>query len=176
MAVGGTGSLQGLPQLRLESYGRPMHGGQKGQPPFPKRARDRMTDYQDDMVERAAAIVVAYVSNSKVVASDVPVIIETVFAALTNLTVPAAAAPQDLSPAVPIKKSITPTALICLEDGKRFKTLKRHLKAAYNMSPDEYREKWGLPADYPMVAPAYAETRSQMAKALGLGRKQGDKA
>ncbi|HEV2556972.1 MAG TPA: MucR family transcriptional regulator [Bosea sp. (in: a-proteobacteria)] len=132
-----------------------------------------MTDSQDNMVERAAAIVAAYVGNSKVVASDVPVIIETVFAALANLSAPVAAVPEELTPAVPIKKSITPNALICLEDGKPFKTLKRHLKTAYSMSPDEYREKWGLPADYPMVAPAYAESRSQLAKALGLGRKRG---
>ena len=132
-----------------------------------------MTDSQNDMVERATAIVAAYVGNSKVVASDVPVIIETVFAALANLSAPVVAVPEELTPAVPIKKSITPNALICLEDGKPFKTLKRHLKVAYNLSPDQYREKWGLPADYPMVAPAYAESRSQLAKALGLGRKRG---
>jgi predicted transcriptional regulator len=123
------------------------------------------------MVERAAAIVAAYVGNAKVVASDVPVIIETVFAALANLSAPVAAVPEELTPAVPIRKSVTPNALICLEDGKRFKTLKRHLKVAYNLSPDQYREKWGLPADYPMVAPAYAEARSRIAKELGLGRR-----
>lgn len=149
-----------------------MHGDQKGQPPFPLNDRvTQMTDSQDDMVERAAAIVAAYVGNSKMVPSDVPLIIETVFAALTNLTAPAAPVPEDLTPAVPIKKSITPNALICLEDGKPFKTLKRHLKVAYNLSPDQYREKWGLPADYPMVAPAYAESRSRIAKELGLGRR-----
>lgn len=126
------------------------------------------------MLERAVAIVAAYVGNAKVVPSDVPVIIETVFTALTNLRAPQAPAPEELTPAVPIKKSITPTALICLEDGKPFKTLKRHLKVAYNLSPDQYREKWGLPADYPMVAPAYAESRSQMAKSMGLGRKRED--
>lgn len=132
-----------------------------------------MTDSQDNMAERAATIVAAYVGSNKVVPSEVPMVIETVFAALTNLVAPLAIEPEELTPAVPIKKSITPNALICLEDGKRYKTLKRHLKVAYNLSPEQYREKWGLPADYPMVAPAYAESRSQLAKQLGLGRKVG---
>jgi predicted transcriptional regulator len=145
---------------------------QNGPPPPLDNRVTEMTDSQDDMVERTAEIVAAYLANAKVVPGDVPVIIETVFTALSNLSAPSAPAPETLTPAVPIKKSITPTALICLEDGRRFKTLKRHLKVAYDLSPDQYREKWGLPADYPMVAPAYAEARSQMAKSLGLGRKR----
>lgn len=125
-----------------------------------------------NMVELSADIVSAYVANNVVTKADLPTLIADVFAALSRLRgQPEAPPAPPLVPAVPIRKSVTPEAIICLEDGKRFKSLKRHLRTAFGMSPDEYRTKWGLPSDYPMVAPAYAEARSAMAKSLGLGRK-----
>lgn len=126
----------------------------------------------DKLVELSASVVGAYVSHNALSASDLPKLIAQVHQALTALNGPAAveAAPE-LKPAVPIKKSITPDYLICLEDGKKFKSLKRHLRTEYDMSPDEYRARWGLPPDYPMVAPSYSEARSALAKSIGLGRK-----
>ena len=126
----------------------------------------------DNLVELSASIVGAYVSHNALSATDLPKLIAQVHTALAGLggNGPAEAAPE-VKPAVSIKKSITPDYLICLEDGKQFKSLKRHLKTEYDMSPDEYRAKWGLPADYPMVAPSYSEARSQLAKSIGLGRK-----
>lgn len=124
-----------------------------------------------DVVEMTAEIVSAYVSGNAISASDVPALIERVYGALTGLSGSAApAAPVELTPAVPIKKSITNEYIICLEDGKRFKSLKRHLRTRYDLSPEEYRAKWGLPADYPMVAPSYAAARSNLAKQMGLGQ------
>lgn len=124
------------------------------------------------LVELSASIVSAYVSHNALSAADLPKLISQVYGAVSGLTgqVEAEAAPE-LKPAVPPKKSITPDYLICLEDGKKFKSLKRHLRVEYDMSPDEYRSKWGLPADYPMVAPSYSEARSKLAKSIGLGRK-----
>lgn len=123
-------------------------------------------------LEQATEIVSAYVANNPVSATDLPKLIQTVHATLSTLSAtPIAPAPQDLKPAVPVKKSITPDHLVCLEDGKAFKSLKRHLRTRYNLSPEQYREKWGLPADYPMVAPNYSETRSRLAKDNGLGRR-----
>ena len=126
----------------------------------------------DKLVELSAEVVSAYVSHNALSVADLPKLIAQVHQALSTLGASAAveAAPE-LRPAVPVKKSITPDYLICLEDGKKFKSLKRHLRTEYDMSPDEYRQRWGLPPDYPMVAPNYSEARSQLAKSIGLGRK-----
>ena len=120
-----------------------------------------------------ANIVSAYVSNNTVAASDIPALINQVHTALMRVTSgQGEASTEPLKPAVPIKRSITPEHIICLEDGKKFKSLKRHLRTQYNMTPEQYREKWGLPADYPMVAPNYAVARSQLAKKMGLGQQR----
>jgi predicted transcriptional regulator len=118
-----------------------------------------------------AQIVSAHVSHNPVPAADLPGLIQEVFRTLAGVgSAPAqAAVPEKPQPAVPVKKSITPDYLVCLEDGKKLKMLKRHLKTAYNLSPEQYRERWGLPADYPMVAPNYAKHRSSLAKKIGLG-------
>jgi predicted transcriptional regulator len=125
---------------------------------------------KNDLVEMAAEIVSAYVSANQVQPQDLPGLIRTVYSALNEVS-GAAPASQDLTqePAVAIKKSVTPDFIICLEDGKKFKSLKRHLRTRYAMTPDEYRSKWGLPHDYPMVAPNYAKERSNLAKRMGLG-------
>jgi predicted transcriptional regulator len=124
-------------------------------------------------IQLTAEIVSAYVSNNSVAAADIPALINQVHAALTRVSAGQGDAPAEpLRPAVPIKKSITPDYLVCLEDGKKFKSLKRHLRTQYNMTPEQYREKWGLAADYPMVAPNYAQARSQLAKQMGLGQQR----
>ena len=132
-----------------------------------------MTDspLQPAYIELAADIVSAYVSNNSVAASELPGLITEVHVALVRVGsgASAVAAPDNLRPAVPVKKSVGTDYIICLEDGKKFKSLKRHLRTQYNMSPEDYREKWGLPPDYPMVAPNYAQARSQLAKEMGLG-------
>jgi predicted transcriptional regulator len=127
-----------------------------------------------DYIELAADIVSAYVSNNSIAASELPALINDVHGALLRVTGGAAAQPaaDGLRPAVALKKSVTNDFIVCLEDGKKFKSLKRHLRTQYNMSPEEYREKWGLPADYPMVAPNYAKARSQLAKQMGLGQQR----
>ena len=126
-----------------------------------------------EIIDMTADIVSAYVGNNTVGASDLPDLIQQVHSALNGVTAEGAGRPQEpLKPAVSIKKSITPDYLICLEDGKKLKMLKRHLKTAYDMTPDDYRERWGLPSDYPMVAPNYAAQRSEFAKKIGLGRKK----
>ena len=125
------------------------------------------------MLRMAVDIVAAYVGNNSVPASQVPDVINTVYGSLTSLngtTSDSQAEPP--KPAVSVRRSVHPDYLVCLEDGKKLKMLKRHLRAAYNMTPDEYRAKWGLPADYPMVAPNYAAQRSEFAKKIGLGRKK----
>src|SRR5512144_2128225 len=125
-----------------------------------------------DLRRLAAEIVAAYVSANSVSAAQLPDVIRTVVDALTNLNGQAEAAKAEpQKPAVSIRKSVTPDYLICLEDGKKLKMLKRHLRTTHDMSPQDYREKWGLPADYPMVAPNYAARRSEFAKQIGLGRK-----
>ena len=124
-------------------------------------------------VELTANIVSAYLSNNPTQASEIPSLISQVHAALLRVATGRPEAPAEpAKPAVSMKKSITPEYLVCLEDGKRFKSLKRHLRTQYNMTPEQYREKWGLPADYPMVAPNYAVARSQLAKQMGLGQQQ----
>ncbi len=125
------------------------------------------------LVDLTADIVSAYVSNNSTVASEIPGLIALVHTALVRVsTGRAETAPEPVKPAVPVKKSVTPEYLICLEDGKRFKSLKRHLRTQYAMSPEQYREKWSLPADYPMVAPNYAVERSQLARKMGLGQQR----
>lgn len=130
------------------------------------------------LAELTADIVSAYVSKNAVRSNDLPTLISEVHAALSGLrNDPKAAEPVEAQkPAVPIKKSITPDYLISLENGQKFRSLKRHLMTSYGMTPDDYRSKWGLPADYPMVAPNYAAQRSELAKSLGLGRKAADEA
>lgn len=124
-------------------------------------------------IELAADIVAAYVSNNTVAASDLPGLINEIHNALVRVSGNTIQAlPEVPKPAVPAKKSVTNDYIVCLEDGKKFKSLKRHLRTQYNMSPEEYREKWGLPADYPMVAPNYAKARSQLAKQMGLGQQR----
>ncbi len=131
---------------------------------------------QDDMAqairELTADVVAAYVSNNVVPVTDLPGLIDNVFAALGSAGAGGIMANAEApKPAVPVKKSLTPDYLICLEDGKKFKSLKRHLRTHYDLSPEEYREKWGLPMDYPMVAPNYAAARSALAKKWALAAK-----
>ncbi|KQW18526.1 MucR family transcriptional regulator [Afipia sp. Root123D2] len=124
-------------------------------------------------IELTASIVSAYVSNNATAASEIPALIAQIHSALQRVSTGGTeAAPEPTKPAVSVKKSMTPDYLVCLEDGKRFKSLKRHLRSQYNMSPEQYREKWNLPADYPMVAPNYAVARSQLAKKMGLGQQR----
>ena len=133
-----------------------------------------MADYSNaaSCIVLTADVVSAYVSNNTVSSSEIPGLISEVYSALTRVSNGAAAAlAEPLKPAVPIKRSISPEYLICLEDGKKFKSLKRHLRTQHQMTPDQYRAKWNLPADYPMVAPNYAAARSQLAKQRGLGER-----
>ncbi|MEQ1578491.1 MAG: MucR family transcriptional regulator [Hyphomicrobium sp.] len=127
-----------------------------------------------ELMELTAKIVAAFVSNNTIVASDVPQLIHETFAALSRATVDGSGPPvrEELKPKVPVKRSIMPDHIVCLEDGKKFKSLKRHLRTHYNLSPEEYREKWDLPHDYPMVAPNYARARSDLAKKMGLGTRR----
>lgn len=121
-----------------------------------------------DLLALTAEIVAAHVSKNTVVVSELPNLIQQVYSSLAHVgrEAPSINRPQ---PAVPVKKSVTPDYIVCLEDGRKLKMLKRHLKTAYNMTPEEYRDRWGLPADYPMVAPNYAVQRSELAKQIGLG-------
>jgi predicted transcriptional regulator len=124
-------------------------------------------------IELAADIVSAYVSNNSVPSGDLPSLINDVHLALMKVGNGTVEAPAEApKPAVSVKKSITPDYIVCLEDGKKFKSLKRHLRTQYNLTPEQYREKWGLPADYPMVAPNYAKARSELAKEMGLGQQR----
>jgi len=125
---------------------------------------------QSSLITLTADITSAYVGNNRVAAADLAGLIETIYRALAGTEAPADTIVAPKMPVVPIKKSITYDYLICLEDGRRFKSLKRHLRTKYNLSPDEYRAKWNLPTDYPMVAPAYSATRSGLAKSMGLGQ------
>lgn len=126
--------------------------------------------------ELTAEVVSSYVGNNSVPAADLPGLIREVFATFHGLETAAPEGPkEELVPAVNPKRSVSRDYIICLEDGKKFKSLKRHLSTHYGMTPEEYREKWGLPADYPMVAPSYSEKRSNLAKEKGLGRKKGSR-
>lgn len=131
-----------------------------------------MTD-ETSYIELAADIVSAYVSNNSVPASELPSLISDIHNALLRLSGPVVEEPSEpQKPAISVKKSIAPDFIVCLEDGKKFKSLKRHLRTQYNMSPEQYRDKWALPADYPMVAPNYAAARSRLAKEMGLGQQR----
>jgi len=124
------------------------------------------------LLEQTTRIAAAYMTNNRVPASDIAALLYMVHSALVTLGQPnKTEVPTPLTPAVPVRKSVTPEYIVCLEDGKRLKMLKRHLRSAYGMTPEEYRTRWDLPHDYPMVAPAYAEQRSQLAKDIGLGRR-----
>ncbi|MEX0859355.1 MAG: MucR family transcriptional regulator [Cucumibacter sp.] len=125
-----------------------------------------------DLVDLATDIVSAYVSNNAVSQSDLARLITDVYGALSSLSLVQTMPAEARKPAVSIKKSVAADYIVCLEDGKKFKSLKRHLSTHYNLTPEQYREKWGLPADYPMVAPNYAAARSALAKKMGLGRKR----
>ncbi|WP_342241159.1 MucR family transcriptional regulator [Inquilinus sp. OTU3971] len=127
----------------------------------------------DETRRLAAKIVSAHVASNNVAVSDLPGLIAQVYRALDKLGQPTESVITRPEPAVPIRKSVTPDYVICLEDGRKLKMLKRHLATAYNMTPEQYRERWGLPADYPMVAPNYAQQRSTLAKTIGLGTRRG---
>jgi len=137
-----------------------------------KNENDTVSDVRD----LTADVVAAYVSNNVVPVTDLPGLIDSVFTALATAGSGMGGRGEAPKPAVSVKKSMTPEYLICLEDGKKFKSLKRHLRTHYDLSPEEYREKWGLPMDYPMVAPNYAAARSALAKKMGLGQKGGRRA
>ena len=126
-----------------------------------------------DYIALTAEIVSAYVSNNTVASADIPALINQIHGALLQVssgeTQPSS---EPLKPAVPVKRSINPDFIVCLEDGKKFKSLKRHLRTQYGLTPEQYREKWSLPGDYPMVAPNYAAARSQLAKQMGLGQQR----
>ncbi len=133
-----------------------------------------MTDdfNKTDTIELTVDVIAAYVSNNPVPVSELPSLIAQVHQSLAGLSTASETTPlEKLTPAVPIKKSVTPEYIVCLDDGKKFKSLKRHLKTTFGITPEEYRAKWNLPVDYPMVAPAYAAARSELAKKMGLGRK-----
>jgi predicted transcriptional regulator len=130
-------------------------------------------DMQETFITLTADIVAAHVSNNSVAVSDIPTLIANVHGALVGLGGPAPVPVVKLEPAVSIRASIKPDYIVCLDDGKKLKMLKRHLMTHYGMTPDEYRTKWGLPADYPMVAPNYAEQRRTLAMKIGLGTKRG---
>jgi len=128
-------------------------------------------DDKAEIIEMTAEIVAAYVENNTVASADLPGLIQSVHRALSGVTAgPETVEAPPKEPAVPVRRSITPDHLVCLEDGRKFKSLKRHLRTKYNMSPEEYRTKWSLPKDYPMVAPNYAKARSELAKQMGLGQ------
>jgi len=124
------------------------------------------TEQARDLLTLTTEIVAAHVSNNTVAVNDLPQLINQIYSSLANIGAAPAARPQ---PAISVKKSVQPDYIVCLEDGKKLKMLKRHLKTAYNMTPESYRERWGLSSDYPMVAPNYARQRSRLAKEIGLG-------
>jgi len=135
------------------------------------QSSDNQSLRSDDILKLAAEIVAAYVSNNPVPASELPAMIKSIHNTLGGLGGTSQAEMQTgQKPAVPVKRSVNPDYIVCLEDGKKLKMLKRYLRSNYNMTPEEYRAKWGLPADYPMVAPNYAAQRSEFAKKIGLGR------
>lgn len=125
-----------------------------------------------DLLSLATDLSAAYLANNSVSIEDIPSVIDTVYQSLARLSAHGVANTNRPDPSVPINQSVTDDFIICLEDGKQLKMLKRHLKSAYNMTPDQYRERWNLPADYPMVAPNYAKRRSSLAMEIGLGRKR----
>ena len=169
-----TGRLRGQLNRSFQQYGR----GATGAASMSGSATDGnfielTAEIVSALVELTAQIVSAYVSNNTVPAGEIPGLINQVHLALSRVSGKSADGPAEpLKPAISVKKSITPEFIVCLEDGKKFKSLKRHLRTQYNMTPEQYREKWGLSADYPMVAPNYAAARSQLAKQMGLGQQR----
>jgi predicted transcriptional regulator len=133
--------------------------------------KDEPAIAKSELLALTSDIVSSHVSNNPVSPQDLTGVIESVYAKLSELAVDKPEPKEELVPAVPIKKSVTDDYIVCLEDGKKLKMLKRHLKTAYDMTPEQYRQKWGLSSDYPMVAPAYARKRQELAKQIGLGRK-----
>jgi predicted transcriptional regulator len=131
------------------------------------------SENKSDLLAQTVQIVASFVSHNTVAVGDLPRLIEQTHAALRAQSHPGQSEPEKPRPAVPVKKSITPDFIICLEDGKKLKMLKRHLMTAYNLTPEQYREKWDLPPEYPMVAPNYAAKRSELARKIGLGAKGG---
>jgi len=127
----------------------------------------------EEMLRMTASVVSAYVGNNSLTPTQIPDVIKTVYGSLTSLGRAGGGGRDAPRPAVPVRRSITPDYIVCLEDGRRLKMLKRHLRTTYNMSVEDYRQKWGLPLDYPMVAPNYAKQRSAFAKLIGLGRRSG---
>ena len=152
--------------IAVETAATPLAG-----PAVPRESR--MPIDAKDLQALTAKVVSSYVGNNTVSVADIPALIRSVQAAFQRLGDDAVPAARDeLTPAAPIRKSVTAEYIICLEDGKKLKMLKRHLKTVYDLSPEEYRAKWGLPADYPMVAPNYANSRSNLAKNMGLGQRK----
>lgn len=133
-------------------------------------AGDDQVNDAEALLGNVADIVAAFVGNNTVPTAELSALIASVHAILSNLGAPQPEAVVELVPAVPVRKSVTPDYIVCLEDGRKLKSLKRHLLAAFGLTPEAYREKWGLPKDYPMVAPNYAAARSEMAKRIGLGQ------
>ena len=133
---------------------------------------DSLSIERNELLALTADIVSAHVGNNGVGTAELPALIQTVFETLSGLASNEVTAVAELTPAVPIKRSVTDDYIVCLEDGKKLKMLKRHLMTAYNMTPEEYRAKWGLKSDYPMVAPNYAAARSALAKTMGLGQQR----
>src|SRR5262249_886410 len=155
--------------------GLPADAASSRQKPLRQQDRHSMSDNTSGgtYIELTASIVSAYVSNNSVPTQDLSAAIKQVHSALTRVSSgQGEIATEPLKPAVSVKKSITSDYIVCLEDGKKFKSLKRHLRTQYNMTPEQYRDKWGLPPDYPMVAPNYAMARSQLAKQMGLGQQR----
>jgi predicted transcriptional regulator len=157
--------------LDTVSHGGILRVGVNCPPERPEKIMDEIA--KNELVELTAEIVSAYVSNNTVDANALPSLIGDIHQALTRAaTNMAPAEREELKPAISIKKSVNDDYIVCLEDGKKFKSLKRHLRTHYNLSPEEYRDKWGLPHDYPMVAPNYARARSDLAKKMGLGTRR----
>jgi predicted transcriptional regulator len=127
----------------------------------------------EEMLRMTTSVVSAYVGNNSLPPAQIPDVIKTVYGSLTSLSRAGGGGREAPKPAVPVKRSVTPDYIVCLEDGRKLKMLKRHLRTTYNMTVDDYRQKWGLPVDYPMVAPNYAKQRSAFAKRIGLGRRAG---
>jgi len=125
--------------------------------------------HNEQVLELTAKVLAAYVGHNSVSSSELPALMASIYQNFSRLGGPATATESRPDPAVPVRRSVAPEYIVCLEDGKKLKMLKRHLKTAYNMTPDQYRERWNLPADYPMVAPNYAKQRSKLAKQIGLG-------
>jgi predicted transcriptional regulator len=155
-------SLRACPVLAVVINRRTPH-------PF-ERQTNVADDLKSELIELTAGIAAAYVENNTVAAGELPALIHSIHQALKTVEEPAAPVETPKTPAVSVKKSLGEDYLICLEDGRRFKSLKRHLRTKYNLSPEDYRAKWGLPKSYPMVAPSYAASRSALAKQMGLGQ------